>query len=128
MYNVEEIWQIPPPIPSTTAPFSYTFAVLYPALVVLAPKVLLYENVSPGNTIFSSIFLHAISRFVDLSLSPPSYLVEYELIFSGNASEPKFDSVTCGFVICNGISYCSLFSSSIFFASSILKSIPITSG
>ena len=99
LYNVEDIWHIPPPIPSTTAPFSYTFAVLYPAAVVLAPSVLLYENVSPGNIILSFIFSHAISKLVDLFSSPPSYLVVYVLNLFGNASDPKSIVVTLGFVI-----------------------------
>ena len=41
LYNVEEIWQIPPPRPSTTWPFEYIFASLYPAAIVLSPNVLL---------------------------------------------------------------------------------------
>ncbi len=72
LYRVVEIWHIPPPIPSTTCPASYTLAFLYPAAAVLAPRVLLYENVSFGITTFPFILLHASCKFVVLSLSPPS--------------------------------------------------------
>ena len=74
-YNVEEIWQIPPPIPSTTCPFEYILASLYPFSIVLAPTILLYENISPGAIIVSFIFSAASSKLVDLSDFVILYLV-----------------------------------------------------
>ena len=46
LYSVEETWQIPPPISSTTLPPLYIGAALYPASIVLFPTTLLYENSS----------------------------------------------------------------------------------
>ena len=129
LYNVDDIWQIPPPIPSTTSPFSYIFPFLYPAATVLSPKVWLYENVSPAYTTFSLSFWQAILKFVVLSVLLASYLVVKVANTSGKASEPIWAVVTFGFVIVNGIVYSSLSSAEIIFlASSTLKSIPSTSG
>ena len=40
-YNVDVIWHMPPPIPSTTFPPEYTAAFLNPASAVLFPTILL---------------------------------------------------------------------------------------
>ena len=68
LYNVEDNWQIPPPIPSTTWPLEYILASLYPASIVLAPTVKLYENSSLGDIILPLIFSADNSKFFALSL------------------------------------------------------------
>ena len=101
---------------------------MYPADAVLGPNVLLYENVSPANSTFPFIFSQANLKFVVLSVFPPSYVVLKVASWSGNASVPIWSVVTFGFVIIKSIVYWSLSSSNIFFACSISKSIPSTSG
>ena len=65
---VDESWHIPPPIPSTTCPLEYILDSLYPAEMVLAPTIELYENSSPGESILPLIFSEANSKFCALSL------------------------------------------------------------
>ena len=61
---VDETWQIPPPRPSTSSPFTYTPASLNPAAIVLSPTILLYEKVSPGSNTVPFIFSAASLKFV----------------------------------------------------------------
>ena len=64
LYNVEDIWQIPPPTDCITFPPAYAPASLYPAAIVLSPTTLLYENVSPGNNTVPFIFFAAIDKLL----------------------------------------------------------------
>ena len=111
LYNVVDIWQIPPPNPLTTSPPAYTPADLYPLAAVLGPNALLYENISPG--IITTPFILFIDnlKFSVLFMLLGSYLVVYVANWSGNASVPIWDNVTFGLVIITGILYwsCSLF-------------------
>ena len=93
------------------------------------PNVPLYENVSPGSNMVPFMVFAARAILLALLVFPASYIVVYFDKVCLNNLSPKSFTATLGFVIFRGISYVSLSSFNISFASSIViaKSIPSSS-